>query len=178
MKFVAFIRNLNVGQAGFPTRSQLEQAFLVSGARQAVSFQSNGTVVLELDGNIGIPSFTRGVTQQLRADCGFAQAIFIRELAIVKETVRKDPFASVDCNGFSHKNVSYFDYPGRCEDIFPIESPQRDCLIFGASTGEAYSISRDVNGRSGYPTPVLEQVLHVPATTRSWTTIQRLAAKF
>ena len=48
---VAFFRNLNLGQrrSRSPTRPELLEAFERAGATDAVSFQTNGTVIFECD---------------------------------------------------------------------------------------------------------------------------------
>ena len=56
-------------------------------------------------------------------------------------------------------------------------SVRKDCLVFRAAAGLALSVIREVNGKIGYPTPVLEKALNLPVTTRSWTTIVRLVER-
>lgn len=46
---VALLRNVNQGQAGHPSTSDIRDAFAVAGCPDAVTFQSNGTVVFESD---------------------------------------------------------------------------------------------------------------------------------
>ncbi|MBK8048061.1 MAG: DUF1697 domain-containing protein [Anaerolineales bacterium] len=178
MKFVAFIRNINVGQTRFPSRSQLEQAFLASGARSAVSFQSNGTVVIELVNDANLEILRDHVSEYLRSRCNFSEAIFVRDLESIRSLVHQDPYAVVDCERYPHRYVSYYEFTDTVEGVFPLESPKQDCLVFAGTGQEAYSIARDIRGISGYPTPVLERRLQVPVTTRSWTTLLRLTAKF
>ncbi len=178
MKFVVFIRNINVGQTKFPSRLQLEQAFLASGAKSAVSFQSNGTVITELGNTINLGMFTKRVDEYLRQQCNFSEALFIRSLETLKEVVRQNPFSAINANGYSHRYVSYYQSAQPVEGIFPLESSKKDCLVFSGTDQEAYSLAKDINGISGYPTPLLEKRLNVAVTTRSWKTLERLAAKF
>jgi uncharacterized protein (DUF1697 family) len=179
MKLVALIRNINVGQRGFPSRLQLEQAFMAAGAHSAVSFQSNGTVVTELNNSISLASVHEGVREYLRTCCNFTQALFLRDLEAIRVAVRQDPYAAIDHEGYPHQYVSYYEFAGSLEGIFPLESAQKDCLVFRGTGQEAYSVARDNNrGVSGYPTPLLESRLNVPVTTRSWTTMVRLIGRF
>jgi hypothetical protein len=73
--------------------------------------------------------------------------------------------------------MSFFDPKLGTKVMAPIESERKDCLIFRIEAGEALSIIREVKGKEGYPTPVLERVLNSPVTTRSWRTILRMVKK-
>ncbi len=175
--FVAFIRNINVGQTRFPNRTQLELAFLASGAHSAVSFQSNGTVIIDLDQSINLSLFKDGISEYLRLHCNFSDALFIRDLESIKRVVHQNPYSAINYEGYTHQYVSYYEYPGMVKGIFPLESPKKDCYVFSGSDGEAYSIAKDIHGISGYPTPLLEKTLITSVTTRSWATIMRLTAR-
>jgi uncharacterized protein (DUF1697 family) len=178
MKFIAFIRNINVGQARFPSRTKLVEAFLTSGAHNAISFQSNGTVVFDLTDDVNLLSFKEDVYKYLRQNCSFSEALFIRNLEAIKAVVRQNPFAAINRQGYHHEYVSYYDCPNWTNEIFPLESPKKDCIIFSGNAEEAFSIAKDFHGISGYPTPLLEKILGIPVTTRSWTTIERLSSRF
>jgi uncharacterized protein (DUF1697 family) len=178
MKVVAFVRNINVGQKGFPSRPQLEQAFLAAGARSAMSFQSNGTVVAEVEDGMRLELLGDGAGEYLRAECGFGEAIFVRELAAIRAAVGEDPYAGIEDTGYPHRYVSYYDYAGDPAGMFPLASAKGDCLVFAGTGQEAYSVAKEIRGVSGYPTPLLEKRLGVPVTTRSWTTLVRLVGRF
>lgn len=183
MKVVAFIRNLNVGQKGFPSRGQLLAAFLAAGAHNAVSFQSNGTVVAEVEEGVRLELLRDGAGEYLRAECGFGEAIFVRELAAIRAAVDEDPYAGIGAAGidsteYPHRYVSYYEYAGDLAGVFPLESAKGDCLVFRGTGQEAYSVAKEIRGVSGYPTPLLEKRLQVPATTRSWATLVRLVGRF
>lgn len=177
MRYVAFIRNINVGQTRFPNRLQLEQAFLAAGAHTFVAFRSNGTVLTDLDDSANPGTFAAGVRESLQLQCNFSEPIFLRELDALRKAVELDPYAAIDCTGYPHRYVSYYEFAEPLAGIFPLESAKHDCLVFSGTGQEAYSIARDIRGVSGYPTPLLEKRLNVPATTRSWSTLVRLIAR-
>ena len=135
MKVVAFVRNINVGQKGFPSRAQLLEAFSAAGARSAVSFQSNGTVVAEVEDSLSLEALRDGAGGYLRSECGFGEAIFVRELEAIRAAVRENPYegsdaAGIDRTEYPHQLVSYFEFAGSLEGVFPLESAKGDCLVF------------------------------------------------
>ena len=70
MKFVAFLRNVNLGQPGSPTRAQLESAFLEAGAGEAASFMSNGTLVFSVSRSRPAQGTARRACEILSEICG------------------------------------------------------------------------------------------------------------
>lgn len=178
MQFVAFLRNVNLGQPKSPTRGQLEAAFLQAGAATAASFLSNGTLVYTVTRSRRAAITARRAGAALRAVCGLNEPIFVRSLRHLAELVAADPFADFDQASIAERALTFFEPAAAPLAQAPLESARRDCLIFRIEAGDAFSITRTVNGQTGYPTPVLEKALGRPVTTRSWTTIQRLVRKF
>ncbi|HSN77824.1 MAG TPA: DUF1697 domain-containing protein [Anaerolineae bacterium] len=177
MKFVAFLRNVNLGQPKSPTREQLESAFREAGAPWAASFMSNGTLAFSASDSFHAQAVTQSACETLREVCGLREPAFVRSLEHLARLVAEDPFLPFEDAEISERSLTLFQ-PGLTEMVqTPLESSRKDCLVFRIDAGEAFSISRLIDGKSGYPTPVLENALHAPVTTRSWTTILRLIAK-
>ena len=63
MKFVAFLRNVNLGQLNSPTRDQLEAAFREAGAPWAASFMSNGTLVFSASDSFHAQAVTQSACE-------------------------------------------------------------------------------------------------------------------
>lgn len=177
MKFVAFLRNVNLGQPGSPTRGQLETAFVQAGASSAISFMSNGTLLFEVAHEQEAGSVALSACETLRITVGMNEPAFVRSFQRLAGLVAADPFADWSGAEVAERAISFFDYPGEMPVRAPIQSERGDCLVFRIDAGEAFAITREVNGKIGYPTPVLEKALGVPVTTRGWTTILRLVRK-
>jgi uncharacterized protein (DUF1697 family) len=177
MKFVAFLRNVNLGQPNSPTREQLESAFRKAGAPWAASFMSNGTLVFSASDPLHAHRITQQACELLLEQCNMREPAFVRNLEHLARLVAEDPFLPFEDAEISERSLTLF-RPGSTVMVqTPLESNRRDCLVFRIDAGEAFSVSRAIDGKSGYPTPVLEKALHAPVTTRSWTTILRLVAQ-
>jgi len=177
MKFVAFLRNVNLGQRGSPTRPQFESTFLPAGAETATSLLSNGTLVFTIpDGSLASKTAARAGAI-LRESCGWRERIFVRGCRQLAQLVEGDPFAEFAGVAVAERAITFFEPQDSVAVTAPIESVRKDCLVFRIDAGEAFSITRIVAGKTGYPTPVLESALKSPVTTRSWGTILRLVAK-
>jgi uncharacterized protein (DUF1697 family) len=177
MNFVAFLRNVNLGQTGSPTRAQLERAFLQAGASEPASFMTNGTLVFSVARSRVAPGTARRAREILGRVCGLAEPVFVQSLPRLAQLVAADPFAKFDGSTISGRYISFFEPTAATEIGPPIETERKDCVIFRIGAGLALSITRDVDGRSGSPMSVLEKAIGAPATTRSWTTVLRLVRK-
>lgn len=178
VEFVAFFRNVNLGQPGSPTRSELEAAFQQAGARTPHSFMSNGTLIFGVPSDDLAEPIAAGACEMLRNICGMVEPVFVRNLSLLAGYVAQDPFAEWHGEKISEYAITFFDVAAALPVQLPIESERKDCLVFRVDAGDAFCVSREVNGKTGYPTPVIEKALGVPATTRSWTTILRLVKKY
>jgi uncharacterized protein (DUF1697 family) len=70
---VALLRNVNVGQRGHPSTDDLLSAFAAAGATHAVSFQSNGTPLVEHV--LSIPATLRGLPTLVRLSEKFGSGV-------------------------------------------------------------------------------------------------------
>jgi uncharacterized protein (DUF1697 family) len=150
---------------------------LQAGASTATSFLNNGTLIYSVSRSRLAQTTANRARKALQQVCGLKEPIFICSFQHLVELVAEDPFADFKDSTNIGYAMSFFDPKIGTKGIAPIESKRKDCLIFRIDTGEAFSIVREVNGKEGYPTPVLENVLNSPVTTRNWTTILRMVKK-
>lgn len=174
MRFVAFLRNVNLGQPGSPTRKELEAAFIQAGARAAASVMSNGTLVFAVQDRVQASEVASRAGVILARVCGLNEPAFVREFDHLARLVAENPYAERMDLADGERCYSLFRPGAEQGHPAPIASPHGNCMVFRIGSGEAFSITRVVNGKPGYPTPVLEATLGVPATTRAWRTIERL----
>lgn len=177
MKFVAFIRNVNLGQPKSPTRAQLENAFLQAGASTASSFLSNGTLIYSVSRSRLAQNTANRARDILQNVCGLKEPVFVCSFQYLVDLVAEESFSKINDPAITGQAISFFDPKLRNMVTAPIESERKDCTVFRIEEGDALSILRKVDGKTGYPTPVLEKVLGSPVKTRSWTTILRMVKK-
>ena len=177
VKFAGFFRNVNLGQPKSPTRVQLESAFLQAGAGMAASVMSNGTLVFSAPDKPGALRVADRACETLRQVCGLREPVFVRNLGYLAALAGEDPFADFGAPAITERCISFFDIDAATHVELPLESKRKDCLVFRLGDGVALSITREINGKAGYPTPLLEKTLNVPVTTRGWATLLRVLDK-
>lgn len=163
MTSVAFFRNLNQGQQGSPSTSQLTDAFLARGASDVRPVRSNGTVCFEGADPDGC---LREVVDLLGEVCGWSDVAFARGSAWLAARVAQFPSGAE----LSQVELSLFDEEFELTSALPLRG--KGCAVVAAGAGYAITIN-DAPGTS-QGTPTLERALATPVTSRSATTIRLL----
>ncbi|MFB8145150.1 DUF1697 domain-containing protein [Microbacterium sp. NPDC056003] len=168
---MAFMRNVNQGQRGHPSTSDILAGFADAGCSDARTFQSNGTIVFESDEPARVVELA-------------AEAIGVR--SGVERGIRwiglTELAAIIDANGSTH-DAHRIEFTlhgggpidGRSPDVVALAAEHRCSLV---DTGPGWAVVRnDVDGE-GHATPVLERLTGRRATSRGLPTIIRLVARF
>jgi len=162
---VAFFRNLNLGQARShsPTSSQLLDAFVEAGARAPSHVGTNGTVVYYHPTG---PTLVRRVAKLLTPMCGYRDMVTVRSGAALIELDRR-------LRGLGDGEVVLYDTTPGFDLPTPIESDDGLIVI---SVNHRRAITQHRAG--SHPTganPFIASLVGVPTTTRSITTMRRVA---
>ena len=165
---VAFFRNLNLGQqrSHSPTRPQLLDAFEAAGATDPTSFQVNGTVVYDAEGD-GRSVAARAVGL-LTPVCGYDDLVVVRPLDWVLGLELDDTAPNAE--------IAFFDRPDRFPERLPWEVPDAGLTVIRADGWHAVCVNE--HERTSGATRALEKRLGVKVTSRGVPTIQRLQTRF
>jgi hypothetical protein len=162
---LAFFRNLNLGQARShsPTSAQLLDAFVEAGARSPSHVGTNGTVVYYHSTG---PTLVRRVAKLLTPMCGYRDMVTVRSGVALIELDRQ-------LRGLGDGAVVLFDREPGFDLPTPIES--EDGLIV-ISFDHRRAITQHRPGtRPTSATTFIASLVDVPVTTRSVTTMRRVA---
>ena len=175
LKYAAFIRNIMVGRNGL-TREVLCEAFKQGGAGEVNSFLATGNLIF--DGEEGRVLEITAHAAALLVKIGCKEPFFVRSLVYLVAIITFDPFAAAPRDNIYEQCITFL--PGKLSGLatLPIQSPRRDVEIFSLEEFEAYSITRKINGRSGYAGALIERQTGSQVTTRNWKTITRLVEKY
>ena len=174
MKQVAFLRAVNV--AGHPrvTIDRLSAAFVSAGCLNVTTHLQSGNVIFEPPA--GTASALSGIRTRLQRVLGEEPMLAVRSAGQMRRLV------SVGFPGGVHPSpavkcyVAFLFRPARAAAACPIVSP-RDALEIRAIRGRhAFVVSRrKPNGFFGLPNNFVEAALGIPATTRNWSTVTKIA---
>jgi uncharacterized protein (DUF1697 family) len=178
VKFAAFLRNVNLGRPGAPTRAQLEAAMEAAGAIAPQSFQTNGTVVFGARSLGGAERVLRKALKLLAVECDLAEPGCVRsldELAALAATTAFD--------GYARDEVYEFVFSFACErgtvltGTLPLDNATGNVRILALDDGNALGVSWKFGASPGSPNLFLEKTTGKPWTSRAIGTMQRLVAK-
>lgn len=174
MRLVAFFRNLNLGQRLAPSRAQLEQAFLEGGATTAASFQTNGTVVFDAPSLRSGLKVVRLAGEQFHSRNGFAEPAFVRSWAHLVSLVERQPFATPSDPTFHAHAVTFLHAQADVDRELPLCNALNDVRVVAYTEGEMLCAAHRRGPLVGNPNVFAEKLFGLPATTRAWSTIERL----
>ena len=162
---VAFFRNLNLGQARShsPTSSQLLDAFVEAGARAPSHVGTNGTVVYYHSTG---PTLVRRVAKLLTPMCGYHDMVTVRSGSALIELHRR-------LRGLRDGEVILYDTTPGFDPPTPIESD--DGLIVISLDHRRAITQHRLGSRPTAAGPFIASLVGVPTTTRSITTMRRVA---
>lgn len=178
MKFAAFLRNVNLGRPGAPTRAQLEAAMNEAGAQGAQSFQVNGTVVFDARSPAGAERVLRKALKRLAVECALVEPGCVRSIEELAPLVDAEVFSPYDPDEVYEFVLSFscqreVSLPG----TLPLDNPANNVRLLAMANGNVLSVCWKRGASPGSPNLFLERTTGVPWTSRSIGTIRRLVAK-
>jgi uncharacterized protein (DUF1697 family) len=174
----AFLRNVNLGRPGSPTRAQFEAAFLDAGATAAASFLENGTLVFATPPGTRPRAIARRACEALRATCAMREPVFVRSVAALAALVAERPFEGIALDAGDAHCVTFLAATRRALPALPFANARGDVELLADTGAEVLSASRLRGASPGSPNALLERLLDAPATTRNWRTVVRLVDRF
>jgi uncharacterized protein (DUF1697 family) len=175
-RYIALLRAINVG-GRVVKMDRLRALFEENGFSQVDTFIASGNVLFNSSSKSG-PALERKIEKQLRASLGYDVATFVRTVAEVQQVAVYEPFsAAVMATPYHGLYVSFLRDPPSADArraVAALRSPTDDFHIEGR---ELYWLSRVPFGESKIAGPLVEKILGMPATSRSVTSVRKLAAK-
>ncbi|GAA1712942.1 hypothetical protein GCM10009809_06330 [Isoptericola hypogeus] len=171
-----FYRAMNLGHRGSPVRGVLEQALRDAGARAVRSFQTNGTVLLDLEVAGSAEALVAAAAPSLAARAGYAGAGLVRSLDELAAAVEGDPFAVTRDERTYRETVTLVDGGAPLPVALPWTDPRDTLDLVAARPGLVLAVVRGGPGAGGDPNGHVERLTGGVATTRTLGTVRRLLA--
>lgn len=172
-RHVALVRNVNVGQRGHPSADELRAAFAEAGATDALSFQSNGTIVFTAS-TADADDLAQDAVAALARATGHEREVFTASLASLRPLVDEHGSAP-DAH---RRELTLHDGPELRPDTAGLLEAERRAHATVLEAGAGWVVTLNHRDRQSNGTPLVEQVLGVPATSRGLPTLLRVVGRF
>jgi len=123
-----------------------------------------------MDSNAIIKGIHRELNELLEGDV----KVFLRDMPQVEEITQLNPFKDKESQT-TKLYVTFLSEEPLRKIRLTLNSADMDVEVIFMKNREAFSLARRKNGRFGFPNKFIETRLGVSATTRSWTTVKRIA---
>jgi uncharacterized protein (DUF1697 family) len=173
MRYVAFLRGINVGGNHMIKMSDLSQLFTSYGLSNVKTFIASGNVLfdsLKRDEKI----LTQMIEDNLKQRLNYEVRILLRSINEINEMVERKPFKMVE--EMTKKYVTFLFKKPLIHISIPYLSSKDGFEIIEITNREIYTVAYPLpNGRYGNLT-FIEKEFGTYSTTRNWNTIERILA--
>ena len=173
MRYVAFLRGINVGGHKVIKMDQLRAVFEAAGLLQVATYIQSGNVIF--DASTEIESIL--LEQQLQQALGYHVPVMLRTEEALKTLLAEPPFAA-EQHAQTKCYVAFLAAPLAVEAATAVEALSTAIDTYRVAGTEVYVLCRKAAGRSLFTTGLLEKTSATSATVRDWNSLTKMAARF
>jgi uncharacterized protein (DUF1697 family) len=176
-RYVAFLRAINVAGHARVDMSRLCKAFARAGARSVRSYIQSGNVIFETDEEDCAALFQK-IRTKVSGLTGEQSSVIFRSARQIHGLVKAAPFKAYENDRTLKLYAVCLAQKPRDVPSFPWEDPKERLEAIGIKGLDVLVVSRRKEPRLfyGFPNSFVEKMLDVPATSRNWSTITKIAA--
>ena len=174
--YVALLRAVNVGGRRV-LMADLRAAVEEAGFDNVRSYIQTGNLCVRsrLDDSAEVAD---ALQDAIRGTFGLESAVMVRTLAEMRDLLLSSPFARSGAAADEKRYVSFLERPPTEPLSLPVRSEKDGLELFAVEGRQAYCLSRPVKGRYGFPNTFVEKELGLVATTRNWSTVEKMCRKW
>jgi uncharacterized protein (DUF1697 family) len=174
MKYIAFLRGINVGGNKKVPMGDLKKMFEASGFTDVKTLLNSGNVVFSSD-ETEISAIKNSIEQSLIKKFGFAIPVIVRSQEKIKQLVEDSPFKHIEVTKDVRLYVTFLAETPKTSLKIPYESEDKALRILRVSNSEVCSLvvlsaikgTLDLMG-------FIEKEFGKNVTTRNWNTVVKL----
>lgn len=176
MRYIAFLRGINVGGKNVIKMEILSAIFSKIGFTGVTTYIQSGNVLFDSDRELP-GQIEDEIEKQLKKILDSEIPVIVRSVKAMENLIGQDPFRHYQDDPELKLYVCFL--KNRPEKIpsLPLISIKDGLEIIQINDLYAFVVSRKVRRMYGFPNNLIEKELDVPATTRNWNTILRMIRK-
>ncbi len=174
MKYVAFLRGINVGGNNVIKMDKLKAGFESLGFKNVKTFIQSGNVIFD-SAMTNSEAIGKKIEAGLLKEYGSEIKVMVRTSDEIDKMIELDPFKNIPADKKTKLYVCFAHDEIKSKPKLPIISEKEACEIIAIEGKELFVVSREIkNGRYGFPNIFIEKELAKYSTTRNWNTICKM----
>jgi uncharacterized protein (DUF1697 family) len=170
IKYVAFLRAINVGGKNLIKMDELRKVFESLGFKNVTTHIQSGNVMFE-SSTTSENVLAKKIENMLHKNLSDDVLVFIRSFEQLNSIVENDPFKKLTFKVPTKFYVTFLKAELKQKLKLPYLSAKKDVEIVQIKKREIYCITPEISGSHGYPNLFIEKEFRIKATTRNWNTI-------
>lgn len=174
IKYVAFLRAINVGGNNMIKMADLRAAFESLRLKNVRTYIQSGNVLFET-AETDADVLTKKIERKLIKSFGFQVPVFLRTMAQMEKILQLDPFATIHTNDDVATFLVLLSHEPQSAPPTPVVFLKERAELLALSERAAFILCRrKENGQFGFPNAFFEKELGISATTRNWRTVKKI----
>jgi len=174
IKYVAFLRGINVGGHKAVKMEELKKAFEALGFENVKTLLASGNVLFEAP-HASASTLAKKIESKLETAFGHEIGVLIRKIEELQRLAEANPFAGVKVTPQTRLYVTFLSEKPKSGLKIPYESPDKSFKIIRATGSEVCSVlTLSPNSRTVDLMSILEKEFGRKVTTRNWNTIEKI----
>ncbi len=168
MKYVAFLRGINVGGHKLIKMEELNSIFVSFGLKNVKTFLQSGNVIFEAPkSNTLVKKIEAGLFKAL----GYEVKVLLRSIAEIEEMIKLDPFKNIEADKDTKLYVTFLPEVPKEKPPLPYISEKEGYEIINITDREVYMVTHRLKNGAFGSFAYIEKTFGKYSTTRNWNTI-------
>jgi uncharacterized protein (DUF1697 family) len=171
--YVALLRGINLGSRNRVSMPDLRELFLALGSENVETYVQSGNVVFE-SATRDAAKLTAEIEKRIAGDLGLEVTVLLRTKAQLAKLLAGNPFSKSEKDP-TKLHVTFLAAKPAAARVRELDAKYGDPDEFRVVGPDVYLHTPGGYGRSKLSNAYFERRLGVPATTRNWKTVTKLA---
>jgi uncharacterized protein (DUF1697 family) len=174
IKYVAFLRGINVGGKKMIKMEELARAFVSLKFKNVSTYIQSGNVIFDA-ADTSAERLAKKIEKQLLKSFGHEVAVAVLTIAELKGILRSNPFKQIKPSEDIVTFVTFLAAEPAVKPKLPLQSVTENLEVFAIKNRAAFILCRrKKNGLFSFPNNFFEKQFGVAATTRNWNTVNKI----
>lgn len=176
MKYIAFLRAVNVGGHNKIKMDDLKKLFLSLGYKNVETVIQSGNVIFE-SGEKNLKKITAKIEEKLFGFMKKEIKVFVRASYELENIIKSKPFGDTEADDEIKTYVFFlYEEPGTKIKL-PLVSGNGEVNIFKKSGLQLFMLVRKVPGKASSPNELVDKSFGVATTARNWNVVRKIVEK-